>query len=137
LRGNTTLRYFIGFNCLRLDGVCATALELKPTFLVTLDLNSNDVTSCGIAAIAQGLQGSPSLKELSLDQCSLADTGLLLLGEALTTNVSLEILDVDRNDFTHDGVSQFFGLLPHMSGLQKVYGLVATRNDIALPKRLA
>lgn len=61
----------------------------------------------GIAAIPQGLQGSSSLKELSLDQCSLADTGLLLLGEALTTNVSLEILDVDRNDFTHDGLSVF------------------------------
>jgi Ran GTPase-activating protein (RanGAP) involved in mRNA processing and transport len=132
LRGNTTLRYLtIGYNDVRLNGVCATALELNTTSLVTLDLNSNNVTSCGIAAIAQGLQGPCSLKELSLDQCSLTDTGLLLLGEALTTNVSLEILDVDRNDFTHDGVSQFFGLLPQMSGLKVVYGLVATRNDIA------
>jgi hypothetical protein len=62
---------------------------------------------------------------------------LLLLGEALTTNVSLAILDVmDRNDFTHYGVFKFFGLLPQMNSLKVVYGLVTTRNDIAPTKAL-
>jgi Ran GTPase-activating protein (RanGAP) involved in mRNA processing and transport len=132
LRGNKVLRYLtVGFNSLRLDAVSATALELNTMSLVCLDLNSNEVTSCGIAALAQSLQGPCTLKGLNLDQCSLTDTGLLLVGEALTTNVSLKILNLGRNDFTHEGVSKFFGLLSQMKALKAVYGLVATRNDIA------
>jgi hypothetical protein len=82
------------------------------------------VTSCGIAALAQGLQGPCTLKELRLRDCRLDDTALLKLGEALTTNDALDVLDVKENHFTPDGVSQFFELLPEMKGLQSVYGLV-------------
>jgi hypothetical protein len=42
----------------------------------------------------------------------------------LTTNVSLEVLGVRDNNFTPDGVSQFFELLPQMKGLKSVYGLI-------------
>jgi hypothetical protein len=81
-------------------------------------------------ALCETLHGNTTLRYLAIGSNKLADTGLLLLGEALTTNVSLEILDMDHNDFTHDGVSQFFGLLPQMNSLKVVYGLVTTRNDI-------
>jgi hypothetical protein len=78
----------------------------------------------------ESLQGPCTLKELSLKQCGLDDMGLLNLGEALTTNVSLEVLDVRSNGFTLDGVSYFFELLPKMKGLKEVYGLVAARNGV-------
>jgi hypothetical protein len=46
-----------GYKRARLDGVCATALKLDTMSLETLCLEGNDVTSCGIAALAEGLQG--------------------------------------------------------------------------------
>jgi hypothetical protein len=132
LYGNTTLRYLnIRYNGARLDGVCATALQLGTISLETLTLDNNTVTSCGIAALAEGLQGPCTLKELSLFCCQLDDTGLLKLGEALTTNDALEFLDVRGSAFTHSGVSQFFGMLPQMKGLKAVYGLVFKRNGVA------
>jgi hypothetical protein len=42
----------------------------------------------------------------------------------LTTNDALEVLDVRGNDITHTGVSQFCDLLPQMTGLKAVYGLI-------------
>jgi hypothetical protein len=36
---------------------------------------------------------------------------------------------VRKNAFTHNGVSQFFELLPQMKGLKSVFGLVTVRND--------
>jgi hypothetical protein len=131
LRGNTTLRYLnVGYNGVIVDGVCATALKLDTISLETLNLDYNIVSTCGIAALAEGLQGPCTLKELSLFGCRLYDTGLLKLGEALTSNDALEDLDVRLNNFTHNGVSQFFELLPQMKGLQAVYGMVAVRNAV-------
>jgi hypothetical protein len=91
--------------------------------LETLCLDCNAVSSSGIAVLVEGLQGSCTLKELSLILCALDDTGLLLLGEALTTNDALEVLDLTANRFSPDGASQFFDLLPQMKGLKSVYGL--------------
>jgi Ran GTPase-activating protein (RanGAP) involved in mRNA processing and transport len=130
LGGNMTLRYLnVCNNTVRLDGVCATALKLDTMSLETLEMDNNIVTSCGIAALAQNLQGPCTLKELSLVVCDLDDTGLLKLGEALTTNDTLEVLDVRQNGFTHNGASQFFNLLPHMKGLKAVYGLATLSSD--------
>jgi Ran GTPase-activating protein (RanGAP) involved in mRNA processing and transport len=132
LLGNTTLRYLnVRNNSVHLDGVCATALKLDTMSLETLHLDYNNLTSCGIVALAHSLEGPCTLKKLGLVECGLDDTGLLKLGEALTSNVSLEALDVRDNGFTHNGASQFFELLPQMNGLKVVYGLVAMRNDIA------
>jgi Ran GTPase-activating protein (RanGAP) involved in mRNA processing and transport len=137
LHRNTTLRHLnVGCNDVRLDSVCVTALKLDTISLETLSLKSNPMTSCGIAALAQSLQGRCTLKKLSLAHCQLDDTGLLKLGEALTTNYVLEVLDVRSNHFTHNGASQFFDLLPQMKGLKAVYGLVrvAKRNDASHAK---
>jgi Ran GTPase-activating protein (RanGAP) involved in mRNA processing and transport len=132
LRGNTTLRYLnVRGNDVPLDEVCTTALKLDTMSLETLDLDYSDLTSCGIAALAEGLQGPCTLKELTLMACELDDPGLLLLGEALTTNDTLEVLDVRSNNFTHSGASQFFDLLSQMKGLKSVYGLVNKRNGVA------
>jgi hypothetical protein len=131
LRGNTTLRHLdVKDNRVRLDCACYTALKLDTMSLETLHLDCNYVTSCGIAALAQSLQGPCTLKELSVYGCNLDKTGLLKLGEALTTNVSLEALEVGLNRFTHNGAPQFFELLPQMKGLKAAYGLVAKRNDV-------
>jgi Ran GTPase-activating protein (RanGAP) involved in mRNA processing and transport len=125
LRGNTTLRHLnVRGNGVILDGVCAGALKLDTMSLEKLDLGFNTVTSCGIAALAQNLQGPCTLKRLGLVRCDLDDTGLLKLGEALTRNVSLEVLDVGGNDITHNGACQFFDLLPQMKSLREVYGLM-------------
>jgi Ran GTPase-activating protein (RanGAP) involved in mRNA processing and transport len=137
LRGNTTLKYLsVANNGVHLDGVCATALKLDTMSLETLVLNANTMTWCGIAALAEGLQGPCTLKELSLKACGLDDTDLLKLGEALTSNISLEVLDVRENDYSRDGASQFFKLLPHMKGLKKVYGLLIMGDEVGPTKAL-
>jgi Ran GTPase-activating protein (RanGAP) involved in mRNA processing and transport len=136
LCGNTTLRYLnIRENGVRLDGACATALKLDTLSLETLNLLDNTVTSCGIAALAEGVKGPCTLKELSLQCCELDDAGLLKLGEALTTNVILDVLDVRYNAFTQNGISQFFDLLPEMKGLKAVYGL-SNRNGVNLTEEV-
>jgi Ran GTPase-activating protein (RanGAP) involved in mRNA processing and transport len=125
LRGNTTLRHLdVKDNRVRLDGVCVTALKLDTMSLETLRLDCNSFTCCGITALAQSLQGPCALRELNLYGCDLDDAGLLKLGEALTTNVSLEVLNVSANNCTHNGACQFFELLPQMKGLKAAYGLV-------------
>jgi Ran GTPase-activating protein (RanGAP) involved in mRNA processing and transport len=137
LRGNKTLRCLsVANNGVFLDGVCATALKLCTMSLETLVLNSNYVYSCGIAALAESLRGPCTLKELSLRACDLDDTALLELGEALTSNISLEVLDVRGNDCSRDGASQFFKLLPHMKGLKAVYGLVIMGDEVAPTRTL-
>jgi Ran GTPase-activating protein (RanGAP) involved in mRNA processing and transport len=132
LRGNTTLRHLdVGGNGVVLDSVCAGALKLDTMSLEKLILYGNNATSCGITALAQSLQGPCTLKYLSLIWCHLDDTGLLKLGEALITNVSLEVLDVRGNDFTDDAACQFFELLPQMKGLREVYGLMINGDDVS------
>jgi hypothetical protein len=131
LRGNTTLRYLnVRRNGVVLDGICVTVLKLDKMCLETFVLHSNSITSCGIAALTQSLQGPCTLKKLSLVYCDLDDTGLLKLGEALTSNVSLEDLGVGGNDITHNGACQFFELLPQMKGLKAVDGLVVKRYNV-------
>jgi Ran GTPase-activating protein (RanGAP) involved in mRNA processing and transport len=131
LRGNTTLRHLdVRNNGVLLDGICATALKLDTLSLETLDLSFNTFTTCGIAALAHSLEGPCTLKKLSLMGCHLNDTGLVRLGEVLTSNVSLEVLGVKYNGFTHNGASQFFDLLPQMKGLKEVYGLADERNGV-------
>jgi Ran GTPase-activating protein (RanGAP) involved in mRNA processing and transport len=131
LRGNTTLRHLdVGSNGVRFDGVCAGALKLNTMCLETLELDNNPVTSCGIAALAHSLQRPCSLKTLNLMCCDLNDTGLLMLGEALITNFSLEVLEVYGNDFTHNGACQFVELLPQMKGLREMHGVVVERSGV-------
>jgi Ran GTPase-activating protein (RanGAP) involved in mRNA processing and transport len=130
LRGITTLRFLsVRDNGVRLDSACAEALKLDTMSSETLDLDYNNVTSCGIAALAQSLRGPCTLKELSLMECQLDNTGLLKLGEALTTNDALEVLNVRDNDITHTGASQFCDMLPQMKGLKAVYGLITDLSD--------
>lgn len=125
LRGNMTLRYLhVSENAVILDGVCVTALRLDTMSLETFDLDYSSVTSCGIAAFAQSLQGLCTLKELILFFCDLDDTGLLKLGEALTSYVSLEVLGVRGRVFTHNGACRFFEPPPQMKGLETLDGLV-------------
>jgi Ran GTPase-activating protein (RanGAP) involved in mRNA processing and transport len=63
LRGNTALRFLgVSDNDVHLDRVCATSLKLDTMSLETLHLDGNAVTSCGIAALAQSLQGPCTLK---------------------------------------------------------------------------
>jgi Ran GTPase-activating protein (RanGAP) involved in mRNA processing and transport len=132
LRGNTTLRYLnVRGNEVELDFACARELRLDTMSLETLDLSCNSVTTCGITALAKSLQGPCTLKKLNLMQCELDDTDLLILGDALTTNNTLEVLNVRGNAFTDNGASQFFDMLPQMKGLKAVYGLILMRNGIA------
>jgi hypothetical protein len=72
--------------------------------LETLHLYWNEVTGCGVAAFAEGMKGPCTpLKELSLRFCQRDGTGLLKLGEALTINDALEVVDVRNNNFTNNG----------------------------------
>jgi Ran GTPase-activating protein (RanGAP) involved in mRNA processing and transport len=124
LRGNTALRYLnVSDNSVHWNNVYVKALKLDLMALETLKMDLNTLTSCGIAALAKSLHGPSTLKVLRLRQCQLDDTGLLKLGEVLTTNDALEVLDVSYNNFTNNGASQFFDLLPQMKGLKAIYGL--------------
>jgi hypothetical protein len=75
-------------------------------FLERLDLIT---TLLPVAALAQSLQGPCTLKELSLGDPTTRDCSAR---EALTSNVSLEVLDVRDNDFHPQRSLSFFELFP-------------------------
>jgi Ran GTPase-activating protein (RanGAP) involved in mRNA processing and transport len=122
LQGNSCLRELnISENGISLDVDCATSLNdlLDSTTLQVLHFRENRVTNEGIKVLARGLHGNSSLRELNLQGCEIGDEGLLKLGEALVENSTLEILRLS-DAFGHDGVSQFFQLLPQMEGLKEL-----------------
>ena len=123
LQDNTVLKKLnLDWNSIVLDLPCATALQqvLESSLLHTLNFCGNEVTIEGITILTDSLKNNENLKDLSLFSCHVGKEELLKLGEALVENKTLEIIDLRRNAFDADTVSQFFELLPKMKGLKQV-----------------
>jgi hypothetical protein len=123
LRGSSCLRELnLSFNQITFDDHGAQALNdfLENTPLRVMDLSGNQITTQGIALLADGLRRIIFLRELSLIACQISNDGLLQLGEALVQNSTLETIQLEDNEFSEDTVSRFFQLLPQMDGLKQL-----------------
>jgi Ran GTPase-activating protein (RanGAP) involved in mRNA processing and transport len=103
--------------------------------LIKLDLRFNPVNSEGatILADALGRNVMPSLRQLRLGRISIEDDGLVALVSALEQNISLQILDLESNDFGERGLVALANSLPNMKGLQQINLEVNTSFQSILP----
>jgi hypothetical protein len=130
LRGSSCLRELnLYANNIVFDDHGAQALNdlLENTPLRMMDVGDNQITTQGIAVLADVLRGNSFLKELRLGTCGISDEGLIQLGEALVENSTLEMIQLEDNTFGQDALSRFFQLLPQMDGLKEL-GL--TESDV-------
>lgn len=139
LRHNHTMR------TLSLHDVSATLLGevLQGSMLQSIDLGSNPLGDQDIEMLAQGLRDNRMLRRLYLQGLGLCNEWLLLIGEALTVNTTLELLDVRHaysfyqarsvicNRLDEVGVRAFVRLLPRMHGLTELHGLCITDEETA------
>lgn len=78
-------------------------------FLISSDLleefiwNSNNIGIKGIRIIIEGVQGSKSLKSLSLQNTNIGNLGIKIISEGLIGNKTLESLDVSSNSVSFEG----------------------------------
>jgi Leucine Rich repeat len=58
----------------------------------------------GVCAFQPALQMNRTLKELSLMECSIGNTGVLRLADTLVGNTVMEVLDISSSYLTADGL---------------------------------
>jgi len=78
------------------------------------------ITAQGMSELAEGLRINTSLVELVLCDCELGEEALLLLGEVLVENKTLETLHLVGNILDVAALSLFFEFVPKMKGLMKL-----------------
>ncbi|KAG5484508.1 hypothetical protein LSCM1_07881 [Leishmania martiniquensis] len=100
-------------NYLSSDGVVQLGRALcRHPSLERLLLSDNAIEDEGACALATALgQPDAPLVELDVAKTWLGDRGLIAIGVALQTNVSLRVLRASDNHFTHNGGTSFASLL--------------------------
>jgi Ran GTPase-activating protein (RanGAP) involved in mRNA processing and transport len=90
--------------------------------LTELCLSLNPVRSEGatILASALGRNAMPKLKHLDMSWCHIDDDGFVALVSALEQNHSLQILNLQGNDFGERGFMALAESLPSIKGLQQI-----------------
>ncbi|KAG5505610.1 hypothetical protein JIQ42_08376 [Leishmania sp. Namibia] len=114
LMTNKTLRVLsMRHNYLSSDGIVQLGRSLcRHPCLERLLLTDNSIEDEGACALATALgQPDAPLVELDVAKTWLGDRGLIALGVALQTNVSLRVLHASDNHFTHNGGTSFAALL--------------------------
>jgi Ran GTPase-activating protein (RanGAP) involved in mRNA processing and transport len=90
--------------------------------LTKLCLTWNPVRSEGATILADALVRNtmPNLKQLGMGWCQIDDDGFVALVSALEQNHSLQILDLQGNDFSERGYMALAESLPNIKGLQQI-----------------
>jgi Ran GTPase-activating protein (RanGAP) involved in mRNA processing and transport len=90
--------------------------------LTELFLSANPIRSEGATILANALwrNAMPDLEELRLNGCRIDDDGFVALMSALEQNTSLQILDLENNDFGERGCMALAESLPNIKGLQQI-----------------
>ena len=62
---------------------------------------------CTVSSLAMLLEVNHSFKHLSLAHCDLGDSGLALLSHGLIQNHTLNVLNLQSNELTNEGLKAF------------------------------
>ena len=114
----------------RIDHVRLTHCELgrSPEVLLVIlqsdikyiDLENNNIDSLGAVKIAEYLEGDPPIHRIDLEHNRLNDDDALLISQALQTNMNLETLYIQSNNFTSIGVKAFLTCVFDSSSLNSI-----------------
>jgi Ran GTPase-activating protein (RanGAP) involved in mRNA processing and transport len=90
--------------------------------LTHLNLSCNSILDEGATFLAETLrlQTLTSLKDLGLLGCDISDDGLAALVSALEENETLQVVDLESNDFTNEGYLALASSLPNIKGLRQI-----------------
>jgi Ran GTPase-activating protein (RanGAP) involved in mRNA processing and transport len=103
--------------------------------LTKLCLTHNPVRSEGATILAVALRRNalPSLKRLGLNYCGIYDDGFVALVSSLEQNTSLQILNLQGNDFGERGSMALAESLPNIKRLQQISFTVNASSQSTLP----
>ncbi|XP_019412054.1 PREDICTED: leucine-rich repeat-containing protein 45 isoform X1 [Crocodylus porosus] len=101
---------------LLLHGLCSN------TTVKSLDLKGNNLQAVGAEALGKLLQQNKSIQNLVLEWNSLGvwEEGFLLFCQGLSTNRSLQRLDLRNNQINHEGAGELAAALKGNSSLQEL-----------------
>ena len=86
--------------------------------LLTLDVSGSSIENAPVK-IAEALKHHTSLKWMFMCNCNITDEGLLMLGKALQSNKTFELLDVRNNPISSSAITKFLELFVNSdSGLR-------------------
>jgi hypothetical protein len=85
-----------------------------------INLASNNIDSLGAVKIAEYLEGHPPIHRIDLDHNRLNDDDAILISQALQTNMNLETLYIQSNNFTSIGVKAFLTCVFDSSSLNAI-----------------
>ncbi|KAI3660997.1 hypothetical protein MP638_004773 [Amoeboaphelidium occidentale] len=107
LKNNTRVQTLdLAFNDIAALGVKALADGLKTSVLRKLELESNNASYEGTAALAEVLKTNTALKYLTLQQNELDIEAAEILVSSLETNCGIQILDLRQNNFNKEMVKK-------------------------------
>ncbi len=101
---NTMRKVNLEFTNLDPETIVAIGNTLKNnTFLLDLQLGSNDIGPDGTVVISKALESNTTLLHLGLDFTNLGPNGAIAIGHTLQTNTSLQRLNIDGNKIGSKG----------------------------------
>ncbi|XP_062861053.1 uncharacterized protein LOC134323457 [Trichomycterus rosablanca] len=104
-------------NCSITDKSCTdlkSALDVNPSHLKDLDLSNNQLGDSGVIQISHLLKNPQfKLHKLTLSDCGVREKGYAALAEALRSNPSSELMELDlrENDHGDSGVKPLYDLV--------------------------
>mmetsp|Transcript_46545 Transcript_46545/g.90948 ORF Transcript_46545/g.90948 Transcript_46545/m.90948 type:complete len:918 (+) Transcript_46545:35-2788(+) len=109
-------------NCLGDDDLTYLAAAIsgnKAVPLEVIQLSFNSLTCVGVESLMNGIWGSPTLREVRLDNNRIGDRGAQLVA-VVSTSVDLEILDLGFNNLSPVGIKALMKALANNSSLQSL-----------------
>ena len=109
------------------------------TYLQTLDLSPNSISSNDVMLIAEGLKGCTNLQTLELSSNSIGSDGAVALAEGLKCCTNLQKLDLSFNSIGSDGTVALAEGLKCCTNLQTLnlcYNSIGSDGGVALAEGL-
>lgn len=124
LKKNTQVEHFLlGNNIINTKGAEAISEFINGNFskMKTWYLAGNELNSQGIMLICQALQKDKKCEALWLKRNPIGPQGAIYIGDMLTTNDSIKILDLHNTGLLDEGITHIFTALKKNTSLRHLY----------------
>ena len=131
---NTHLDMRLGRNEIHEEGASHIAEVLNNTSIVSeLSLRDNPIGDKGLQTIFDSLKQNNTLNVLIVSDCVMTDAGVPSLAEAMNINTTLEILDISGNPIGDKGLQTIFNSLKQNNTLKVLDVSYCDMTDAGVP----